>query len=890
MGSHFVERIDAFWRALLSDKKSRSVLVILLATNLISVAILFAPMFGGSSQRNLQQPAQGYQPLISPPVGNAYENGLATPGYPSQAYPANTAEDGRQGYAPQNQQPSLPPTDYQPSNWRARSQPSSSGYQGLDQPRAQPLPANQFRSTNQFRSPIAAPLSQNRAGNGTPTGSAGEASDTASQLAEVLSRDVLITQARQLLRTKSTDMAIEVYKEIVKRDGQMPAGFLAYEMGVSFELAGDDELALRHYQMASDANDRDLRLAAMFGQARMLRNRGDLPAAMHLLAKLMLQTQNQAGYESGIAPELQYHWAELLVLAGGDPGERDTLDRNFATHPELELTADLLLSLGSRRDRPTASVSSVGSGKLETIGLQQSHPDLASVTVRYPQVSVADLLETTSKAMGYQLQMPNSLRADLQSQALAVDVEGMSISNLLRLLLEPANTGWSYDATTNTLSLRRYPTELQLKSPASAEGNRFADPSLPQDQSESNGITTPEQAQANQQLSAAKAAAEAAQALHRNRIAEMALRGALATTPNHPHAPYAFAMLGNLSFRRSDMDDAITKYKDVINRYRKHPSQQICSFNLAKCFLRLDQREKTKTQLYTVVDQRSGHEVEPAAYMLLGDLFLCDRSPKEAAREFSRGVTHSLDDRVKGLSVLSLAHAYLQHGNPRLALSTMMADGALLRTPTFQNSTAMLAAYANYQAAKTDSQKVRFGRSMTSALAFVKPKDFYGTTGYLLMSDIYAELGMAGKVASVRRAAVEAKIPQPLRDEFVFELGQFHLAERDEDDFVKAMQELKQRGVDRWPHQAQLRMAEYVMRQGELDECIRICRQLIKSAQTEDHKLHGLRVMGRAYERKQDHLSATMCYSGVMPPEKTQTRSNAKQSSKTAMQLNVAGG
>ncbi len=776
MRSPFDTTKRAIWRSLNSDKKRSSILVILLATNLISIAILVAPLFES-------------QPTYPPQL--VYNAGLV-------------------------------------------------------------------------RAPIAPPLSQDRSEAPAPVAATVEPTEiptpvevakpsmsgTAEQMAEVMPREVLLSQARQLLKNRSFDMAIQINQEVGKADGRLPVGHLAYEMGVCFEFINDLDLAQSHYQLASKSNDRDLRLAAQFGQSRLLRNRGNISETKHLLAQLMLQTQNKWGDKSGIGPELQYHWAELLALAEANPEGRDLLSRKYPAHPRLTLTPQVLLDLAAGAEEAAEANTSRGPDLIKAIGLQQGHPDLASVNARFAQINVVDLIKKTSEAMGYQLNIPPILRADLKSRAVEVDVEGMSVSNLLRLALQPDAATWTYDSVTHQLRLQA----LNFGEDSDVSGN-----------SQTGG-------------------------------AETALRGALATTPNHAHAPNAFTILANLLFEAGKKEDAIAKYKDVLVRYRRHPARQFASFNLAKCYLTLDQREEARQHLHSVVDQRSGRPIESAGYMFLGDLSLCADDSKSASREFSRAVTYATDARSEAVAAMSLAHAYVQSGNPRMALTALMNSREDLRQEPFENPTALLAAYANFRAATKKSAVQRFGRAMTSAIAFVAPEDYFGATGYMLMSDVYTELGMAGRVAETRKAAVEAHIPQPLRDQFMFELGQYHLVQRESTDFMNTMKELQQKGVNEWSHQAQLELANYLLRQGDADECMRICRAVIKKSKTQQEKAAGLRMLGRAYEKQKDHYNAAICFAGLLPAadkskaDETDDAASDEQSSASLIQLNVAGG
>ena len=92
---------------------------------------------------------------------------------------------------------------------------------------------------------------------------------------------------------------------------------------------------------------------------------------------------------------------------------------------------------------------------------------------------------------------------------------------------------------------------------------------------------------------------------------EQALRSALAFYPNHMLAPHAYLILGNMAFLHGQMDRAMAIYRDVTQRFPSHEVGQTAFFNLAKIEYLQKNRSDAISTFYRVIDERTGHKLEP---------------------------------------------------------------------------------------------------------------------------------------------------------------------------------------------------------------------------------------------------------------------------------------
>ena len=628
-------------------------------------------------------------------------------------------------------------------------------------------------------------------------------------------RDVVWKQARDLLAKGNYGLALELYKSIVENDRAMPRGQLAYEMAVCFEWLHDVNRAHRHYELALETDVRELRHAARFGQSRAQYGAGNVGEATRRLSDLLLATSNRQVLRSGLTAEVNFTWAEFLLASLFRDNRVSVLDRVQPMSVNLPIAHERLLAIAQPLDQEWQD--DLPDDEIEARGPKRGHPNIISVSARFQQASLWQLLQRCASATGHTLEASEDLKAELNAHAVPVYVQDFSMSSLLHLVLHPRKATWHYAKSDGKITLA----------------------------SRRHAVTA---------------------ATHRQLLAaELAIRNALAVAPDHPHAARAFTMLANLAFHKEALDDASAQYRDVIDRYRKHPVRQLATFNLAKCLLRQEKHEEAEKQLLAVVDLQLGNDLETASYLLLGERMLCRRDARTAVRVLTRAVTRAKSDELKGFATLALAVSYLRTGNARMASNALVGAGETLQQDAFRDEAALIAAYANYQSATSDDQIQRYGRRMTAAIGHTSPRSFFGAIGFILFNDIFRELGMVDQSVEALEDAIEFPVAQPLRDEFTFELGRYYLMERRHNRFVIVMNKLKDEGHNDWPVRARLQLAEFALEQGDFDKCMAVCEELAKLSDSTEEKAKALRLLGRVYEEKKDHYRAAICFAGLLP-------------------------
>ncbi len=178
---------------------------------------------------------------------------------------------------------------------------------------------------------------------------------------------------------------------------------------------------------------------------------------------------------------------------------------------------------------------------------------------------------------------------------------------------------------------------------------------------------------------------------------------------------------------------------------------------------------------------------------------------------------------------------------------------------------AFLSALARFRARGSDTDRVRFGRGLTAALAHADPSRFFSFVGYLLVGQAYEEIGLPSEMEAVFETAIRTGRDNYLRQQMAFVLAQRYVNEGRLEDAQRLLEQLADSHDPVWARQAKMEMARLAMSAGRLNECLDLCYELIAEAEAADEKAEILKLMGSVYQKQQDYYRAAICFAGLVP-------------------------
>ncbi len=655
---------------------------------------------------------------------------------------------------------------------------------------------------------------------GSPVESKASA-EAASSVSVILNVEPNATVARDdgdaMFKNGNYAGALQVYDELLRTSESGGGAEIRYRRGLCLEQLGQIPQAANEYQSVVE-HETSTRLvdAARLGQARVYRAQRRFDSARSILYSLLLVSSDRPSIVSYSLHECAQLSTEAIQPTRDDVLSDDVILSDSAT-PRVEQALLSLLDVPVV-DRPEADIKADANRTLEIKILNQysSHPRDINVAIIGSSISIHELLEELTRKTGIKYRIANRIRQALTMQAITLNVKDMNLATVFDAVLESSGFCWLTESE-----------EIEIR--FSGEVDR-------------------------EQLSA-----------QRTEQAVRLCRSALAVFPDAPQAIATSVCLGNLSFWKQEYGDAISAYREVERRMGRADSLASVRFNESKALLQLNQRQKARESLFRVVDQSRGRPIEAVAYVYLGRLCLENHEIDDATRYLARGLTLSRDQSVLAVGSVTLASAYLLDGNPQAANQTLVENRASLVSEPSRTNASFVSALARYLATRSDSERLRRGRELTTSLAAVDPGRFFGSIGFVVVADAYEELGLPEQQEMVLQKGIESTSSHTLRDEMMYRLAT-RLAEagrfQESDDWY---QRLATESQSSWSRAGMLGHAEMALATKRYEECLAYCYELITTELTMEEKKATLRLMGRVYEQIRDYHNAALCFAGMVP-------------------------
>ncbi|MCA9176295.1 MAG: hypothetical protein KDB14_17535 [Planctomycetales bacterium] len=651
--------------------------------------------------------------------------------------------------------------------------------------------------------------------------------------ADLSTAQALMAARRALRLDNNPGLALRFFQQATAEMAQRPHEVI-FEIAVCFELLGQSRDSLAQYHLlAEHADNPEIRVASTLGVARCHAALHDDNAAVSLLQELLLDPTLSA-----------YPWAQADVayqLA-------QTLSGPLISVPPERLIEDSIAAPALVRLTPNSLLRDLTPEALEVDQLPQvaapsrptpppateSHPPAGvevlfqiSPTAAETQLSVSvgsapalPVLESFLDAAGLRGVWSNDARAAMVGRMTKAETSNMSLAMLLDTLLSPHGVTWTEEPGSKVVRFILF-SEL--------------DPAT--------------------RLAIAHGSARRA-ALHATRA-----------FPEHPDLPGALVATGNLLFAEQEYVSAGAQYEMVLRRHGQTEHATRAWFNLGKTHLLAGRSEAAMSSFYRVVDGMRGGELRAIAALYVGRLHLEQEQLVQAKRILSRARSMSQLSNVRAMSALLLSAAYLRDGNPNAANTALMEQRRDLERHA-RDFAALLSAMSQFQTATNDDAKSTRGRTLVMTLSHVRPNQFFGRYGAVIIGEAYAELGLYQEMSGAYEVALASGLTGATAQRMSLALARVQRAQGKLEDARAMLMEVaagESAANDPSKMEALIGMAELEFQQRHNASCLSMCRELLAMSLDEATKHRVLRMMGQTYSRTGDFDRAALCFSGLTP-------------------------
>jgi tetratricopeptide (TPR) repeat protein len=625
----------------------------------------------------------------------------------------------------------------------------------------------------------------------------------------------MLNAARQYLESGNVGEAYRYFQKFnTMGNAEPPDENLRFQVAVCAEGVGDNAAANRIYEsLSKTATTREMQAAAILGLARLRFRDREYLAVDHVLSKGLL-TGAFAG-NSYIEGEAEYIRAVALSRIGGD----------------LQTTS-LLSDTGLVPGRLGWSLPQV----MATLGQQKP--------VAEPKTPI-DVSGVGVDA---------SISVKLQRQPFRTMVDQLASASEL-------STTWSKRAS-QIVENRTASLDLRLRTTAVVFDQMFHQMGLAWQISE---------AQIN--IVSADELSKSAQREWVISIARRSLWTAVTAFPDSRRAALALLSLGNLD-ARTDPDEAIARYDELLRQYSASPLRTSALFNRAKVELANGETDAAIESFQQAAEFGTGTLNDAIALLFLGRLRLEAGSPN-ASNPLRLAISHlnlqaadsgglaepTLRDDALAAAVQTLAIAQLELNNPLSANDVLVRHKQLLQYDPYRDGTAFLTALATYKLAITQARKVKEGETLVAALTQVQPEMLFPRNGITLIGEAWNELGVTARMNAVYSSRLKLVHSDWIRKRMLVALIDYHTLVRDEARVQEYVTLLAQTSNGKLT--SQIAQAEFALRTGNVDQSLSMCRDLLDEPGVDQPKI--LKLMGRAFQRAGKFADAALCFSGMLP-------------------------
>ena len=648
---------------------------------------------------------------------------------------------------------------------------------------------------------------------------------TPSSSIDLLDTDVFGSQvalADEQLRIGNYGPALQMYQLLAESTSGAMLAPLQFRLALCAELSGSFSEAIEAYQRVSGSSIAlDWNGLAILGEARCLiaSERFDVLQG-DLFRRTLL---DETAFTQSVRLEL-FHligrslWSQLALARSQDLLNDQTLIVPV-WHPDPNAVLDKLPRLLAK------AVPSVQSPILTILQVSEPNPDGIYLKVHSAPASVEKLLSGILQRCELKMSLTESAERAIVNRRMTLNLKDRSLSLILDALTVPYGNVWQVsDASVRIMSFSELSPEQLLQ--------------------------------------------------FRREAAERILRIALLEGPDSEQSGHSRLALGILQFDQGRVGDAAYTFRSQLEKATRSIIEAETAYNIGKCLLNLGDAEEARRAFLMTVDTSGGSgELKVAAYLYAGRLQIELGDTRGAISTLMRALRLSESTYLEPHAALLLASNYLMIGNPAGTNSILMERREVLQEPEFKYAGAFLSSAAQLQAAVLPAHREREGRDVVEAISQFDPSQQFGAHWCLLVGEAAEDLGLTETATTAYLKTLAKEPAGPLRNQVMLKLATRYRIDERLDEARGLLESLEPQQAGEFGLLAMLRSAEIAVQQGNSQEAILTCRQLLENELSSEVRRATLRTMGQAYEQQKNYAAAVYCFSGSDVPETVAARS-----------------
>lgn len=635
-----------------------------------------------------------------------------------------------------------------------------------------------------------------------------------------------IKDADRLLLTGRTEEALQLY-QLAESAGSPVPPELTYRLALCFEQQADADRAMERYRMISRIRSSEVALSGRLGQARIHYANGAFASCRRELSGAAKLSADPAFALTPLGGDVNYLLALALAQETRQAKPESRLDATHLFGPQIQWDVGHLLGLvpvDASVKPVVASMEDDLVGELETIG-DPEKPATILVSANAQERTIGEIIDMMAEKTRWQIDLSEVADEVTRARRVSLNIRDRTAAEVLSLMLEPHELFWTFEG--QTLRVQRVQD-------------------VPQ---------------------------EVVMARNMKRANEL-LEVALAEAPEHKLASQAYLALGNLAGQVGRVDRAAAFFREIAERFPGSLATQTATFNLAKVHFMQNDREAAIPTFFEVVDGRTGAELEPLAYLYIGRLQLDDGQIEASRKVLGRSLAMARHSEVRAGASITLAAAYLisrDDDSPEAANAALMEARSDLRQERFREIAVFLSALTRFRATIRPKELGRRGDELLAAVARVDPANFFGSYGYMLLGDAFADLNITSETVRLYQLGMHVTRGTPMYDALMYRLATEYRRQNQLEESQLTFLELASSESDEWAVRGLVEAGKLMLKMGRFDECKTHCRWALERAVKEDYPQDSraalLRTLGRVYEESGDFRRAGLCYAGFLPSE-----------------------
>lgn len=613
----------------------------------------------------------------------------------------------------------------------------------------------------------------------------------------------------RLLRVSRYELALTLCRSFSERAIAELRDAFQYRLGLCLEGLGHWDEALTAYRkLASHAPATRTVALATLGQARVWLRMRRPSQSKALLCDLLRRSALPGLRGQPFLTDARYFLAlaaPLEVLPQEPPGPLNDA-------PVCPFASDWSLDRALEWDRTGQPAEAEAAAVDDVVEVQAGAS--GPVRIHVVQMALTSLLDKLAEQARLAIEWSAAARRVAEERSLVVALEGVSLPDALRLLVEPLGLMWILESD-----------KLKIRSEEETE---------------------PEELKARRLTNARRG-----------------LREAVRNFSRHSLTPAAYLILGNLEALANNLDEAMSWYGRLAREWPRSPLVVESYYNLGLLRCRQADRASARQAFYRLVDRAPAHELAPLAYWRVGRLYLEEGEAEQALSPLRRALHSGTGSSALAAAALTMAAAHLLTDNPRAANAILNEHRERINQDSYRNAAAFLDTLARYRAATDRTRRQRESADLLASLLTVHDDPLLGPEGLVLMGQAYGELGMQEEMARVFEKALK-KLHGPLASQLTWALAEAYWSANKNEAALRLYQKLIAEGPSNGARRARLRLAEIALAEKKSQECLKSCREMLQEKAGVDIPVV-LRLMAQAYEQLGEPDKAIRCLSGQLP-------------------------